>query len=386
VIRRALDKFRQRRQFWESVPLRGHVLILAAIFSIFSIFGFLSDVMSLGRGPWGTVLVNALLSGVVSVFWALAIMRHAVFVVPAIGLFVFLNWMNGFNGPAVVPAPLHPLQARLAQDAGAVIVAVTTGYALFIVFIASEGQRYLRAHAEVSLAREIHQRLVPPIVRRIGGVDFYGSSIPSSEVGGDLVDVVERGDGWVAYLADVSGHGVASGALMGMFKSAMRTRLAAGGQLGPIFDDVDRVVMELRKPGMFVTCAMVTSLSAGELQFVVAGHPPVLHYRRATATVDELSTPQPPLALIDERRPFVSARVTVAAGDVLALVSDGLMEVFDRGDREYGIDRIKATLVAHGTRPLEELFDAVMGGVRKHGTQLDDQSLLLVRVGATHLH
>jgi len=362
------------------------VLILAAIFSIFSIMGFVSDIMSFGRGTWEAVLVNAALSGLISVFWALAIMRHAMFAVPAVALFVFVNWLNGLSGLPVVADSLRPLQVRLVWDAASVLVAVTTGYALFIVFIANEGRRYLHAHAEVALAQEIHQRLVPPIARTIDGVEFFGSSIPSSEVGGDLVDVVERDGGWVAYLADVSGHGVASGALMGMFKSAMRTRLAGGGQLGPMFDDVDRVVMDVRKPGMFVTCAMVASASAGELQFVVAGHPPILHYRPATGTVDELSTPQPPLALIDGRPPFVSARTAVAAGDVLALVSDGMMEVFDRSDREYGLERIKASLAAHGTRPLSELFDAIMNGVRKHGSQLDDQSLLLIRVGASHLH
>ena len=362
------------------------MLILAAIFSIFSMVGFLSDVMSFGRGTWDSVLVNALLSGVISVFWALAIMRHAMFVVPAIVVFVLANWLSGFSGPVNVAGPQHDLQVRLVWDAAAVMIAVMTGYALFITFIAIEGRRYLRAHAEVALAREIHQRLVPPIARSIDGVDFFGNSIPSSEVGGDLVDVVERDGGWVAYLADVSGHGVASGALMGMFKSAMRTRLAGEGPLGPIFDDVDRVVMDVRKPGMFVTCAMVSLVSAGEVQIVVAGHPPILHYHPAAAEVDELSTPQPPLALIDGRRPFVSARIAVAAGDVLALVSDGIMEVFDRGDREYGLERIKASLAAHGTRPLNELFDAIMDGVRKHGPQLDDQSLLLVRVGAGHLH
>jgi serine phosphatase RsbU (regulator of sigma subunit) len=381
-----IDAARGRRKFWDSVPLRGHVLILAAIFSIFSIMGFLSDIMLFGRGTWESVLVNAALSGVISVFWALAIMRHAMFAVPAIALFAFVNWLNGLTGLPVVADSLRPLQDRLVWDSAGVIVVVTTGYTLFIVFIANEGRRYLHAHAEVALAREIHQRLVPPIARAIGGIEFVAKSIPSSEVGGDLVDVVERDGGWVAYLADVSGHGVASGALMGMFKSAMRTRLAADGQLGPIFDDVDRVVMDVRKPGMFVTCAMVRSEGDGELQFVVAGHPPILHYRPAAAEVDELTTPQPPLALIDGRRPFVSARVRVAAGDVLALVSDGMMEVFDRSDREYGLERIKASLAAYGTRPLHELFDAIMDGVRKHGSQLDDQSLLLVRVGAAHLH
>jgi len=65
---------------------------------------------------------------------------------------------------------------------------------------------------------------------------------------------------------------------------------------------------------------------------------------------------------------------------VLALVSDGLMEVFDREDQEYGLDRIERVVAENAGRPLRELFDTLMADVRRHGTQLDDQSLLLVRV------
>jgi len=53
---------------------------------------------------------------------------------------------------------------------------------------------------------------------------------------------------------------------------------------------------------------------------------------------------------------------------------------FDRGDEEYGLERLKNTLAAGATQPLKELFDVILADVRRHGSQLDDQSLLLVRV------
>jgi serine phosphatase RsbU (regulator of sigma subunit) len=52
--------------------------------------------------------------------------------------------------------------------------------------------------------------------------------VPSSEVGGDLIDVAGSEENWVAYLADVSGHGVAPGVVMGMVKSAARMLLSSG--------------------------------------------------------------------------------------------------------------------------------------------------------------
>ena len=94
----------------------------------------------------------------------------------------------------------------------------------------------------------------------------------------------------------------------------------------------------------------------------------------------ELSQPQVPIAMIDHSPPFQSAGVQVERGDVMALVSDGLMEVFDRRDHEYGIEALKRALAAGATRPLRDLFDAMVADVRGHGPQLDDQSLLLVRV------
>lgn len=58
---------------------------------------------------------------------------------------------------------------------------------------------------------------------------------------------------WLGYIADVSGHGVGSGVLMGMFKSGMRMRVRTGGSMASLLDDVHAVLMRLKQPQMFVT-------------------------------------------------------------------------------------------------------------------------------------
>jgi serine phosphatase RsbU (regulator of sigma subunit) len=381
--RRFADFVRRRRAFWASVPAVGHVLILAAAFFTFSAIGFVVDILTLGRSPLPVAFATALVSGATSVLWVLVVIRSLKFALVAIGLQLLSTALLP-AATAVTPFTAEAFAAfavRLQIDATALLVAISTGYALFIVFIGGEGRRYMRAHTEVALAQEIHRHLVPTIDRTVGRFEFYGASLPSSEVGGDLVDVVDDGAAWVAYVADVSGHGVASGALMGMFKSAVRTRLAVDASLGSVLTDVDRVVAGLRRPGMFVTCAFVAGeADASGVRVAVAGHPPILHCRGASGRVDEVTVSQPPIAMLDDSPPFRATAIEVERGDLLALVSDGLMEVFDRHDEDYGLDRLKRSLAANAGRPLRDAFDAIVADVRRHGTQLDDQSLLLVRV------
>jgi serine phosphatase RsbU (regulator of sigma subunit) len=85
---------------------------------------------------------------------------------------------------------------------------------------------------ELKLAHGIQKTLVPPVKLRSAGFDVYGISCPSDKVGGDLVDALYLSNGdAIAYLADIAGHGLQAGILMGMLKSAARTALLdAGGR------------------------------------------------------------------------------------------------------------------------------------------------------------
>ena len=70
---------------------------------------------------------------------------------------------------------------------------------------------------------------------------------------------------------------------------------------------------------------------------------------------------------------------------MLVLLTDGLIEVFDAKNRELGFEWAKAALAAVADRPLRDMADHLLAGARKHGVQLDDQTVLLIRRGAPRL-
>jgi sigma-B regulation protein RsbU (phosphoserine phosphatase) len=190
---------------------------------------------------------------------------------------------------------------------------------------------------------------------------------------------VVGGDGrWMAYAADVSGHGVASGTLMAMFKSAARSQLMIRMDPQALLTDLNQVIFELKRSSMFITCCCLSYQSDGGMRFTLAGHLPILQYRAATGAVDELAIRHLPLGMFEGQR-YETASVRYERGDVFALLTDGLTEVFDAGDAEFGLARVKTALAASGSRPLGDIFTHLIGEVRRHGPQTDDQSILLVR-------
>ncbi len=62
------------------------------------------------------------------------------------------------------------------------------------------------------------------------------------------------------------------------------------------------------------------------------------------------------------------------------MATDGITEVVNERDDEFGLTRLEQVLTEHCTQALPELWDLIMGQVKRHGVQQDDQSLLLLRV------
>jgi serine phosphatase RsbU (regulator of sigma subunit) len=69
-------------------------------------------------------------------------------------------------------------------------------------------------------------------------MEAYGRTILSQSVGGDLVDLVAADGRVLAYLADVSGHGIPAGLLMGIVKTAVRQGVLFGQPLPALLDSV----------------------------------------------------------------------------------------------------------------------------------------------------
>jgi hypothetical protein len=371
------------RRFWQTLPPRPLSFLIAAAFFTFGSWGFVDDMRTFGARSPSQVAYVVIVSGLIACAYALTAMR-ARKLLPLVVLVHVLAFPSVSLAPSgepalpQVPAQVQVLHDRFNADALGIVVFVVLGYAFFIRLAAFEGAAHLRAQKEISLAQEIHGRLVPAIHERRGAFEIYGSSLPSGEIGGDLVDLVDTAPGWMAYVADVSGHGVASGLLMGMVKSAARMRLASAAGAGELLHELNRVLFPLKTSNMFVTCACLRDAGGNTLEYALAGHLPILHWRAADGSVSELSGPHLPLGILPDHE-YAASTVSFAAGDVFAIVTDGLTEVADAHGRELGLEGVKGLLAGNAERPLAALLEAVMAGARAHGEQHDDRTLLLLR-------
>jgi serine phosphatase RsbU (regulator of sigma subunit) len=257
------------------------------------------------------------------------------------------------------------------------MLAIALGYGCFLYSSITAGRRNFREHAEIELAAEIHHVLVPAIDAKVGGYEFYGRSLPSGEVGGDLIDLAGSEDHWVAYVADVAGHGVAPGVVMGMVKSAARMLLSSGEDTVHLLARLNEVLYPLKKPDMFVTFCFLAK-SGDRLRVGLAGHPSILHFSATTNEVTRLECPNMPLGILPSGD-FVTCEIRTEAGDVFALYTDGLLEVVNAAGEEFGLKSLQVELQKYGKEPLDAICRSLQESVARHGAQFDDQSLLLIR-------
>ena len=373
-----VTNFASPGRIWDRMRWEARLQFLQAVFFTGSGVGFLLDLANPRPGRTAHIVFLVFMGGAIGVAYGFCFLRTPKLLPILVAVHVVL---------ALVLTPhlgsLAVDWAQVASNAAGVDVigclfAILLGYVFFVRFVRRQGLRYFRVQTEIELAEQIHRSLVPPLARHTSQHEFYGVSVPSGEMGGDLIDVVQDSKKGIAYLADVSGHGVPSGVLMAMVKSAVRMRLATSCEPQVLLEDLNRIISDLMGAEMFVTVALVSLGKSNDLQFATAGHLPILHFRNATKSVCELSTPNPPIGIFKEQR-FASSQVEFSSGDIAVLLTDGLTEAANQNDEEYGLERVKQQVTKHSGESLKFLCEMLLGEVRKFGKQIDDQSVLLVR-------
>jgi hypothetical protein len=380
MMSRRMAQNTRRVDFWSSLSGRARVKLSVAIFFIFATIGIFHDFWAPGAPPWAWIVLQCIISGAIALSWAFTFMWSKKFipaiVITTIASIALGTWL-GYAYPDTLA--VSEWRGRAAVETAACAAMIVLGYVFFVRFVSTEGAEQLRLRTEVTLAQEIHGVLVPPVHQTFGRVEVFGRSNASAEVGGDLLDVFAGGEGVVVTVADVSGHGVAAGTMMGMMKSAARVKLMDGARLDSLVQDLNRVLFQVKGDGMFATIAALRFHGDGAVEVAVAGHLPVLRVRAASGDVELLPNEQLPLGIVEDTK-FWSRTLTGDSGDVFVLLTDGLTEVENQRGEELGWERLRDLVVERRLRPLPEIHDAVMHVVTTHGRQEDDQTLALIRL------
>src|ERR1700731_4324356 len=243
--------------------------------------------------------------------------------------------------------------------------------------LTSAEQRALES--DLSLAARIQRALLPKPGLAPPGWCVRFHYQPAGMVSGDYCDLLETDSGLLFMLGDVSGKGVAASMLMSHLHATFRSLAEACLPLDRMVEDANRIFCESPLAGQFATLVVGRAAHDGLVEFVSAGHLPLLHMHADGATSKDSTGV--PLGMFCNAR-FPLHRLALAHGDSLFLYTDGLTEARNRAGAEYGLHRIR-TLAAQKTGIesagliSECLKDLLIFG--EGLKQTDDLTLLAVR-------
>ncbi|HWZ98081.1 MAG TPA: SpoIIE family protein phosphatase [Candidatus Dormibacteraeota bacterium] len=240
-----------------------------------------------------------------------------------------------------------------------------------------------RLEAEINIARDIQQALLPRALRKYPYLDVKGCNFPCLSVGGDYFDVFPMGDGRTAFLiADVSGKGLGAALLTTMLQGAL-SGLTLGYDPARVFNHINRFLCDHAEVGRYATIFFGVMDGNGHLEFINAGHPSPYLIRNGKAETP-FTEGSYPVGLVPEAE-YTAACLKLEPGDTLVLFSDGVTEAMDPEDEMFGMQRLAEVLDDKNDVPLDHLQKCILEAVEnfvRGARQADDLTMLLVRYQA----
>lgn len=251
---------------------------------------------------------------------------------------------------------------------------------LVLLIVAEIFREGVKMRADLETAREIQTSLVAAETSQHGQVSIEARMQPAAEVGGDYYDVIDLGDGRLAFVvADVAGKGLPAALLMTLLRGSLRGLIAAGLRGTDLITALNTHLVANTPGNRMITCFYgELDPSTGRLTYVNAGHnPPYLYDAAGRRTLDATGIV---LGMIDGM-PFTEGSAELTAGSRLLLYSDGVTEAENKDGEQFGEDRLEATMAepmrAEPAGAVDSLM-ATVGRFRGTARQSDDITIMLV--------
>jgi sigma-B regulation protein RsbU (phosphoserine phosphatase) len=273
---------------------------------------------------------------------------------------------------AFSPQLLHALESLAGEAAQAIINARLYQMSL----------EKRRIDEEMRIARSIQENLQPPESYENAWIELYGSSRPSSEVGGDLMDYYPVGESRLGLLVgDVSGKGIPAAIFSAMLDGhfyGLSSLRHPREDLGSLLVELNRYLVKKSRLQKFVSIVFGIIEAEGELVYVNAGHNPPIHVT-AGGEVCRLASGGMILGMFEEAA-YDCGFTRLDAGDVLLLYSDGITEARNSAREQFSMARLEALAAAHRHLGARAIHRTVLGELNRFvaGAPLSDDVTLLV--------
>ncbi len=237
----------------------------------------------------------------------------------------------------------------------------------------------LRLERDLQLARQIQERTFPSRLPELPGFQLDAWSEPAEATGGDTFDVVGckdasaggpivlttgRADRAFLLMADATGHGIGPALSVTQIRAMLRMAVRANQPLRSMVRHLNEQLVADLPEGRFIT-AWLAELDAASrlLTSFSAGQAPILRYDAARNVCDILPADTLPFGVVANLDVEVAQPIRVNAGDIIAVISDGIFEAVDASGAQFGDDRVVEAIKTNRTSSPSEIIEAIRKAV-----------------------
>ena len=238
-----------------------------------------------------------------------------------------------------------------------------------------------RKTKELEDARRLQLSMLPESVPERPDCEIAVCMHPATEVGGDYFDFGESKDGsLVVAVGDATGHGTRAGIMVAVMKGLFST-LGEDPDLKGFLSQCDRILRNMNLESMLMAMTLI-HLQQGRARASVAAMPPVFLFRSASGKVETIPVGGMFLGSCISL-PYEEVSFDLSPGDVILLMTDGLVELHNPNDEMLDFPRVLECFekaAALPPRVIIERLVALADDWRQGRPQNDDISLVVIRM------
>jgi PAS domain S-box-containing protein len=253
-----------------------------------------------------------------------------------------------------------------------------------------------RTAVEFQVARKIQQKLFPKGIPRVPGLDIGvatfgfdidGASYPAEAIGGDYYDFLPLGHGSLGIaIGDVSGHGFGPALLMAETRALLRAFAQTQDDPSAILHLINRVLVPDIESDRFITLLLARlDPRARTLVYSSAGHQPGYLLDAGGKVKRTLPSTGFPLGILEETDFPSSAEIPLQPGDIVLLMTDGIVEARAPDGTVFGQQRPLDLVRVYSQATARQIVDNLYYAVRAFShalPQYDDITVTVIKVHA----
>jgi sigma-B regulation protein RsbU (phosphoserine phosphatase) len=166
-------------------------------------------------------------------------------------------------------------------------------------------------------------------------------------------------------------------------RSMLRVALRVGADLDSAYTHINDQLSQDLADNRFVTVFLgLLDADAHVVGYHAGGQGPTMHFHAATGTFDWHGSTTMPMGFMETKNLKESAKIELAPGDILGLMTDGVFETENLAEEAFGQEGVEKLILANQDRPTAHVAEIILKTVDKYkqsAPQADDITIVLLR-------